>query len=286
VDPSEPPVEPKSGGGARLIMVLGIALPLAFGAGVYTGIGPLAPKRAPAVMPSAAICAPPPVTSAAPPATPVELAASGDYKALDALKAKKPEERTAAETLALAVGKSGNKSRALEGFSHEIQKNPDVLKNKDELQRLRDFLADRETTNQAAAIIAALPGPLGPDLLYEPVAAAKGAHNETADLTEDLLAATDVRDKASPALKVALDLRGAKDCDADKALLVPAHDTGDRRAAPLLGKLLKKTGCGTSGFDDCFECLRDLDKAKVKDKDTVTLVDALRSSQKRAAPKY
>jgi hypothetical protein len=261
-------------------MVLGILLPIAFGVGVWAGMFPLAPKRAPPPVASVAPKKAEPAPSAAPPETLTDEAAAGDYKALDELKAKKPEDRTVEETLALARGRSGNKSRALEGFAKEIAKSADLLKDKDQLQRLREFLMDRETATQAAGVIVGLPGALGPDLLFEAASNPK-AKGETAELTEDLLATKEVRDKASPALKVALDLRRAEQCEDFKALLVPVRDDGDRRSLLTLNKLFKKRGCGTSGADDCYACIRPLDK----DKEAVSLGVAIKAAEKRHAPK-
>src|SRR5262249_7465252 len=99
---------------------------------------------------------------------------------------------------------------------------------------------------------------LGPDLLYEVVASPKG-RTETAQLAEDLLAAKEVRDKASPALALTLDLRAAQQCEDYKALLPRAAEVGDRRAIPTLAKLTSKKGCGDTKRDDCFECLRPLE---------------------------
>jgi hypothetical protein len=264
----------------RWVLVLGVTLPLAMAAGVGIGIFAFAPPRSKvAPVPSAAKCPPPP-PSAAPPTTVVERAIVGEFKAIDELKAKAPTARTAEETLALARGRSHNKSAALEGFGVEIKKNPDRLQNKDQLQRLRDFLTDRETTSQAASIVVGLSGPVGPDLLYD-VSSSTKTKNDTTQLADDLLATKDLRDKASPALLIALDLRLAEKCEDFKALLTRAHDTADRRALPALGKLVSKRGCGDNKLGDCYECLRPLEK----DKTAIDLVAALKAVQKRPAPK-
>lgn len=261
-------------------MMLGITLPIALGIGVLIGMLVFGSHPAP---PAPAASAPPPsaepAPSAAPPMTLPERAASGDYKALDELKQKAADARTPEETLALARGRSHNKGAALEGFAKEIKKNPDLLKSHDQLQRLRDFLADRETANQAAEVIVDLPGAIGPDLLFE----ATGSKNprDTAQLAEDLLASKEVREKASPALAVTLDLQHAKECDEFKNLLPKVGEQGDRRALPSLIKLANKRGCGDSGKDDCYACIRDLDK----DKKAVDLGDAITAAKRRAPPK-
>jgi hypothetical protein len=261
-------------------MMLGITLPIALGIGVLIGMLVFGSHAAPA--PTAASAPPPsaePAPSAAPPMTLTERAASGDYKALDELKQKTADARTPEETIALARGRSHNKGAALEGFAKEIKKNPDLLKNHDQLQRLRDFLADRETANQAAEVIVDLPGTTGPDLLFE--ATSSKNQRDTAQLAEDLLASKGVREKASPALAVTLDLQRAKECDEFKNLLPKVGEQGDRRALPALIKLANKRGCGDSGKDDCYACIRDLDK----DKKAVDLGDAITAAKRRAPPK-
>jgi len=264
----------------RLVMVLGITLPIALGLGVVLGMLVFGSRAAPpAPAPSAARPSAEPAASAAPPMTLTERAASGDYKSIDELKQKAPDARTPEETLALARGRSHNKSAALAGLALEIKKNPDLVKNRDQVQRLRDFLADRETTNQAAEVIVGLPGTLGPDLLFE--ATGSRSQHDTAQLAEDLLATKEVRDKASPALGVTLALQRAKECEEFKTLLPTVSEQGDRRALPALIKLASKHGCGDDGKDDCYACIRELDT----DKKAIDLGDAITAVKRRAPPK-
>jgi hypothetical protein len=271
---------PKPGGSGRLIMVLGITLPMALGIGIALGMYPLAPRHPAPPPPPSAKPAPPPPPSAAAPVTLVDRAAAGDYKAIDELKGRSADQRSAEETLALARGRSHNKSAALEGFGKELKKNPDLVKDKNQVQRLREFLNDRETTNQAAGIVLDLPDTLGADLLYELVTAK--AKTEATQLAEDLLSTKDGRAKASPALTVTLDLRRAEKCEEFKDLLARVAEQGDRRAIPSLAKLTNKRGCGDNKLGDCYECLRPLEK----DKTAIDVVDAIKGAQKRAAPKH
>ena len=61
---------------------------------------------------------------------------------------------------------------------------------------------------------------------------------------------------ASPALRVALDLRMAKSCEAKRDLLQRAKSDGDGRALFQLKSLGQKKGCGILGLKDCWPCLR------------------------------
>lgn len=277
---AENEMKPRGIDGARLFLILGVSLPLSMAAGIGIGLAVFGKEASPAPAASAICPPPPPAPSAKEPETIVEKAEAGDFQALDALKAKVADTRTPAETLALARGRSGNKSRALEGFAAEIRKKPELLSEKDPRDRLREFFTSRETTNQAAGVIVEQAGTLGPDLLYDVVASTK-VRNETVELALELLATKELRAKASPALLVALDLRKATLCEEFKDLLPRAAETGDRRSIPLLLKLSNKRGCGEKKLDDCWECLRELEK----DKEAIDLGDAVSGARKRQAPK-
>ena len=84
----------------------------------------------------------------------------------------------------------------------------------------------------------------------------------------------DLRKQASPALGVALELRTVnKDtpCANTKKLVQRAEKDGDVRSLHLLGRLGNKRGCGSSGREDCYACLRKPDVLK----------DAIQSVRKR-----
>ncbi len=78
-----------------------------------------------------------------------------------------------------------------------------------------------------------------------------------------------------------LALLHAKECDEFKTLLPQVAEQGDRRALPPLIKLANKRGCGDTKQDDCYACLRDLDK----DKKAIDLGDAITAAKRRAPPK-
>jgi hypothetical protein len=268
-----------------LVVILAIALPFAVGLGVWLGVSFFGPAGAssPAPVPSASAAPEAEPSAAVPkeeaPKTLVDRAAAGDYKAIDELAAKPVEQRTVEETLALARGRSGNNSRALVGFATEIKKKPELLNEQDPRDRLREFFMSPQTTNQAAAVIAGLPGALGPDMFYDVVTKTK-QKTDVSQLAEDLLASPEVRQKASPALQLALDLRGSTECEDFKALLAKVHEQGDKRSVPYLLKLGNKRGCGPTKRDDCYACIRDLEK----DKEAIDLGKAIMAARKRAGP--
>jgi hypothetical protein len=252
--------------------LLGVALGAVVGLGAGFGLGAASTDRevdGPTPDPAPSASAPPPVED--------DLSAvrSGAPEALDALAHEAAVDRSSAQTLALAEGRSRAKLHALELLAAELEAHPAAAQQR----RLMDFIRDRETTVAAARVAAKLAGPEGPDVLYA-VWVGTRERDETTMLAEDLVYSTDVRRKASPALAVALDLRLAKSCEDYLSVLPRAVQHGDRRSAHLLGELTRASGCGPNGTDDCYACLRPLDR----DPGTVGLRDALRAVALRPAP--
>ena len=114
----------------------------------------------------------------------------------------------------------------------------------------------------AFALLADAMGSTGPDLLYELAtssAASKAAKSRAVTLTKR----DDVRKLASPALRVALDLRDKSGCER-ASLFSEAEASGDKRSLVYLTPLNARKGCGFLGMNDCFSCLggrADLNKA-------------------------
>jgi hypothetical protein len=67
---------------------------------------------------------------------------------------------------------------------------------------------------------------------------------------------------SSDALRVAASLRLATTCEAKHAVLPMAGRSGGRAALEYLHELQRQTGCGLSGKDDCYRCLRGDDRLK------------------------
>jgi len=187
--------------------------------------------------------------------TEIERAAQGDPRAVDALQKIEPASLTIEQALALSQGRAAEKKLALNHLRSTIEKQggtPDT----DTTKRLVQFAKDVDTAREVIGLCATLPGPIGPDLLYE-FANDKKTPTELAKLAEQLLLNKTVRPKASPALALALDLREATTCEARQTLLDKATEIGDRRMLNTTIGLTKKSGCGDSKRDDCNPCLRE-----------------------------
>ncbi|MBL9110034.1 MAG: serine/threonine protein kinase [Myxococcales bacterium] len=72
----------------------------------------------------------------------------------------------------------------------------------------------------------------------------------------EALSRAPVREGASPAVRVWLDLREAQTCPAKYALLDRVKSDGDARILPQLRTLSYTSGCGFFKGSDCFRCLR------------------------------
>jgi hypothetical protein len=191
------------------------------------------------------------------PASSSPTAATGE--GLKELEAKSIESLSAAELLRLADGHAAQRRDAAKALCQKVQAAPALAADKATQGELLHLVTDAETARDALGTLAKLPGPLGPDLLYE-VWTGTTLRNDATELARQLLYSGDVRRQASPALSVALELRSAEKCEQFQAALPHALKDGDRRSLHLLVKLTAKRGCGPKKADDCYACLREGDE--------------------------
>jgi len=201
-------------------------------------------------------------------------AAAGEAEALQALEGRPAGERSAAEVLALADGKSVQRRAELDALARKIAQNAALGADPAAHHALAQYARDRETGREALRVMATLPAPYAADLIYDVWVGTK-ERNELTQLAEELVMTRDVRGKASPALAVALDLRKASSCEQSAAVLPRAIEHGDRRSQHLLGQLTTRRGCGPDHTQDCT-CL----------KDNAALGEAIKAVAKRQEPKY
>lgn len=193
--------------------------------------------------------------------SPLDQARAGDAKALLAIERQKPQNRTADEAVALASGKAAQTLASVGKLRARLAADPGLAKDPKVLADLRRFAQESDTSRDALAAMAALPGALSADLLYE-AWTSTAERSQTTELAQALLFSRDVRPKASPALAVALDLREADSCEDNAKILPRAIEVGDKRAFAPLSRLLRHNGCGPTKRDDCYACLREGDDLK------------------------
>jgi hypothetical protein len=250
---------------------------LATGALIWTMIGGRLPDPSPRVVvsPPAGSTTPPPapISTPSPSAAPAPEHRTDDIRKLAALP---PTQRTAAETVRVARVELASEVRELERLRDRLRSDPALGRDRATLKVLLTAARDDARALDALAVIAELPGPESADLLYE-LWTETAERTRTTAIAEQLVYSKDVLPKASPALRVALDLRRAKQCE-DLAAIVPrATEVGDRRSLHLLGRLNKpRAGCGPHGKQDCHGCIRH----------TKPLTEAIHATLDRPAPRY
>lgn len=228
---------------------------------------------APQPVPSATVAAP---TEPVPTASVVAPASVGadsfDPAAIAQIEAKAVGDRSATETLTLAEAKRAERRSGLAKLEKALAgKEPST----DDVKLLREAVSEGDSGFAALRVMAALAGPVGPDLIYESWTKPRNRTPIT-ELAESLVYSKEVRAKASPALNMALDLRAVEECEPALQLVQKASEVGDRRSLYPLSRLTRKSGCGDKKRDDCFPCL-----GKRKE-----VVEALRASGRRQSPRY
>jgi hypothetical protein len=229
------------------------------GASATTGPAPTSSGAPEAGDPSRA--SPPPEGEKTRAQTLLERAATGEPTALAALEQKKAKDLATDEALAIARGKLAQDVAAVKKLRERLSADPGLAKDKKVIADLLRFAHGRETSQDALATMAALPGPLSADLVYE-VWTGTAQRSEATELARAILLGKDVRPKASPALGIALDLREATTCEENLALLSKAIEHGDKRALVPINRLARRAGCGPNKKQDCYPCLRDGDLLK------------------------
>jgi hypothetical protein len=285
-DPELAQLKPRSRMPVIVAALSGIVLGTGLGAGGAIAFGGGASRKPTAEIaparsaPAASAAAPAASSSALPPASaaasavpgngPLGRLSSGDPEAIKAMEAKKPEDRTLDEVLALAKAREAVKVREIAELKRKLTLVPKFAEEKATQSRIRELANDREVASEMLGMLASLPEPLGADQLFA-ILVRNTTKEESQKLSAELLATKEVRAKASPAVTVAFDVRNVTDCEQAKKLLEQAKLHADRRAVGPLMRLEQKRGCGKRELEDCWKCLRDGDLLK----------DALGEARKR-----
>jgi hypothetical protein len=272
-DPSMPDFKPPSRTPLVGAGIGGIVLGAVIAAGVMTALVPNLKK--PVTKPTRAVmsacpsvaaqpsgsAAPSASGSAAPEKPPpakgsvVARASEGDPDAVKALEGKPVTDRTTEEVVALARAQVQDKRKAITELGRKIQLVPKLVEDPVTLKSLRAYANDAEIVPELVGMVADLPGPGGPDVMYK-LGPASYPKSAAAALLEQALYAKDVRAKTSAPLAVLMDLKREEDCDKVSKLLLKAKTDGDKRIVPIVARLENKFGCGPKKMDDCWACLR------------------------------
>jgi serine/threonine-protein kinase len=233
-------------------------------------------RKAPPPAPSAIASAPAP--SAAPATAGLDAvlvrAEVGDTAAWRELEARADASRSAREWYVLGVARvsHGDVARGLDAYLHASELDQKYASHPRVLRDLT-LAMQRDTWAAALSVAAALPSSQGADILFDVWAATPKATQAT-QRARELLASDAVRARASPAVRVAFDLRSVQGqtCEVRMPIVARAVTDADSRSFRPLMMLASRTGCGPRNKHDCFPCLRDgdtLDRAIARAHDTI-----------------
>lgn len=185
--------------------------------------------------------------------------------------------RSVAQTIALAEGQSARARLKFEAFAKEIGQNERLAVQPGTQARLLEAAKAPETAMLALRTIAELRSAAAADMLYE-LWTGTLERTPTTTTAELLVRTPELLSVASPALRVALDLRASapEACEEKVEFLQRTKRHGDERSAHLVNKLLRRFGCGPKGKQDCHACLRG----------TTLLRDAVQAVRERRAPRF
>lgn len=252
-----------------------------FFAGLALGFAARRPAPMPPAPPGVASCPPPVVLSQSLPAPSApalpslslaERAEKGELVALKSLEQQPEEERGTEGSLALARGHAVLALRDLQALVTAIRETPALAHDRSTLARLHAFLEREPILLDAIAQVATVPGPESMDLLYSTWR--HHGHATAGLLARDLQRRKEALEQSSEALRQVVALEQLTEerpsrpsqhkrrCERVLTQLAEARQHGDRRWLPLLDHLEKKEGCGASGQEDCYPCLREGDALK------------------------
>lgn len=208
---------------------------------------------------------------------PLEEAKRGVPRALQDLEALAVDQRDVSVWVALAEGymNTGAVAQGIGAYRSALDLEGSLAQDRKLLSDVRRA-AESEVAYQPAQEFAARQlGSEGVDILFD-VWTATAERTKQTTLAKQLMDDKEVFSKASPALKVALELRDAQGCQANRELLPRVQEHGDTRSLRRLQRLQAKSGCGFLNLEDCFSCLR-------KDK---LLASTIAAVTERSAPTY
>lgn len=193
----------------------------------------------------------------APAMTNADLDGASTVQALEALSLKFPKEGRVWRKLATAYDAKAVEP-ALKAVRRLFELDPSATTDV-QMHRLIQKAAGAgvpTTADMAFETMTSMMGAAGPDLLYEIVVTPSTPSAISTRAWTLLQKDAAVRAKASPALKVAIDLKSHNGCDR-KPFIAVAEKEGDKRSLNYLQQLLPVTKCGFLNLSTCADCFGD-----------------------------
>jgi hypothetical protein len=184
----------------------------------------------------------------------IDAAKSGGLVTLGPLAQRYPTDPFVLKALLLAYAADRtNFPSAMRVAKHLFDAAPAAV-NDEEVRQVIVMAANGTPDALAAAFdVMTHMGSAGPDLLYELVVA-PSVGKMPKERATTLLADETVLARATPALRIANDLRLVQQACQRKALLARAREDGDARALHFLKPLQATNGCGIFHRSDCYPC--------------------------------
>jgi serine/threonine-protein kinase len=244
-------------GVAALVMVLGGALllcRLASSGSTLASNAPAASQSSGAALSASAGAS----ASAAPVrATDAELksALAEGPDAVRKLADRYPTDPSALKALARSYMAATRSSEALGAYKRLLALDPAQVNEPEVGQNVVIAAQVEESADTAFAMLESDLGTRGVDYLYWLAYDSKAAAKYTLRAAR-ALSRKEVRERGSPALRIACDLRAANGCEAKHRLLARARADADARTLRLLRPLFARKGCGFLKLGDCWKCMR------------------------------
>ncbi|MEO7331077.1 MAG: hypothetical protein ABI193_21050 [Minicystis sp.] len=217
----------------------------------------IAEAPAPSAAASASASAVEPALPALVPPAELDASKRGGIAPLEALAQKYPRDPAVLEALLLALAVERPRfPAAVETAKQLFTLSPESAAD-DPVRRVFVRLASgpNEIVEAVFDLLDTAPGSAGPDLLFEIANTDSPVAKPVKDRAQKLLEGAAMKERASPALLVALDLKAASPC-ARKAFFARAGESGDARALPWLKPLVFTGGCKRFfSTYDCYACL-------------------------------
>jgi serine/threonine-protein kinase len=187
------------------------------------------------------------------PSASIRQAAHTGATALEDLALEYPEDARIQRELVRVHTTAGRGAAAMRALARLAALDPATTRDEEMNDALLAAIDGPADASGAAIRVAEGPfGARGVDILLDCASRSGAAQTRCTQA----LAKAEVRDHASPAAAVLIELREAKDCEEKRAAVERAGEQGDSRALAELRSLSKKSGCGRRARFDCWPCLR------------------------------
>lgn len=184
----------------------------------------------------------------------MEKGVSGGPRALERLAAKYPRDSRVFRALTKSYAGKSDYASALRSLGNLLKLDPGMTSDDEMGQIVAAAALSPDTSDQALSLLENTFGEKGADVLLD--LAEKTTMEPWRTRFNQTLQKAPIRQHASEATIVLLDMRAATRCEEKRTLLKRAGQVGDQRVLEYLQKLQVPTGCGASGQADCWPCLR------------------------------